>query len=335
MALAPAREAFMPPPTPGMGRAVFLALLAHAALVLALSFAVQWHQSAPESVTFAAELWAKVPSQAAPPPAPDPLPAPHPEEPPPAPEPQPAPEPKIAPAPKPAPVPEPVAPAPPAPPKVADIALEKKKLQQETKQKQELAKAKAALQLETEKADKLKKQKAEAEKLQAEKTKTAKLKEEKLANEKRLKAEKAAEAARKKEEQQAAEEAAQSEQRRKEAKDRALRLAGTAAGSGEPEAKGNAAQSAGPSASYGAKVAAAIRSNISQVKEIPGNPTVEYDVTTDPGGNILSAKLRKKSGDPYWDETALNAILKTSKLPRDENGRVPSPMTIVLEPKPQ
>ena len=45
MALAPAREAFMPPPTPGMGRAVFLALLAHAVLVLALSFAVQWHQS--------------------------------------------------------------------------------------------------------------------------------------------------------------------------------------------------------------------------------------------------------------------------------------------------
>lgn len=326
MALAPAREAFMPPPTPGMGRAVFLALLAHAALVLALSFAVQWHKSAPESVTFAAELWAAVPTEAAPRAA-EPLPVESVIEPTPTPAPEPKPVPK--------PVPPPPAAAPPEPPKQADIALEKKKVQQEAKQKQELAKAKAALKLETEKADKLKKQKAEAEKLQTEKTKTAKLKEEKLANEKRLKAEKAAEAARKKEEQQAAEEAAQSEQRRKEAKDRALRLAGTAAGNGEPDAKGNAAQSAGPSASYGAKVAAAIRNNISQVKEIPGNPTVEYDVTTDPGGNILAAKLRKKSGDPYWDETALNAILKTGKLPRDENGRVPSPMTIALEPKPQ
>ena len=67
MALAPAREAFMPPPTPGLGRAVALALLAHALLVLALSFAVQWHQSAPEPVTFAAELWAKLPVEAAPP----------------------------------------------------------------------------------------------------------------------------------------------------------------------------------------------------------------------------------------------------------------------------
>ncbi len=328
MALAPAREAFMPPPTPGMGRAVFLALLAHAVLVLALSFAVQWHQSTPESVTFVAELWAKVPIQAAPSAATQPLPEPRSEEP--------SPVVKPPPVPKPVPPPVPVAPEPPAPPKAADIALEKKKAQQEAKKMQELAQAKAqaALQLEKDKTDKLNKQKAEAEKLQAEKAKAVKLKEEKLANEKRLKEEKAAEAERKKEEQQAAEEAAQSEQRRKEAKDRALRLAGAAVGNGEPEAKGNAAQSAGPSASYGAKVAAAIRNNISQVKEIPGNPTVEYDVTTDPGGNILGAKLRKKSGDPYWDETALNAILKTGKLPRDENGRVPSPMTIVLEPKP-
>ncbi|MEI7515026.1 MAG: cell envelope integrity protein TolA [Betaproteobacteria bacterium] len=328
MALAPARQAFMPPPTPGMGRAVLLALLAHAALVLALSFAVQWHQSAPETVTFAAELWAKVPTQAAPPAAPEPMPEPYPEEPPPVVEP-------LTP-PKPAPTPAPVAPEPPAPPKAADIALEKKKAQQEAKKMQELAQAKAqaALQLEKDKADKLKKQKAEAEKQQTDKAKATKLKEEKLATEKRLKEEKAAEAARKKEEQQAAEDAAQSEQRRKEAKDRALRLAGAAVGNGEPDAKGNAAQSAGPSATYGAKVAAAIRTNISQVKEIPGNPTVEYDVTTDPGGNVLSAKLRKTSGNPYWDETAYNAILKTAKLPRDENGRVPSPMTIVLEPKP-
>ena len=36
MALAPAREAFMPPPTPGLGRSVLMALVAHAALVLAL-----------------------------------------------------------------------------------------------------------------------------------------------------------------------------------------------------------------------------------------------------------------------------------------------------------
>ena len=326
MALAPAREAFMPPPTPGMGRAVFLALLAHAALVLALSFAVQWHKSAPESVTFAAELWAAVPTEAAPRAA-EPLPVESVIEPTPTPAPEPKPVPK--------PVPPPPAAAPPEPPKQADIALEKKKAQQEAKQKQVLAKAKAALKLETEKADKLKTQKAEAEKLQTEKTKTAKLKEEKLANEKRLKAEKAAEAARKKEEQQAAEEAAQSEQRHKEAKDRALRLAGTAAGNGEPDAKDNAAQSAGPSASYSGKILAAIRPNITQLKEITGNPSVVYDVYTDASGNVFSVKLHEKSGDSYWDETAYNAILKTGKLPRNEEGRVPSPMRISITPKPR
>jgi len=318
----------MPPATPGLGRSVLLALVAHAALVLGLSFAVQWRQSAPEPVAFAAELWAAMPTEAAPR-APEPLSVESVIEPPPAP--TQAPEPK--PAPKP--VPPPPKEAPPEPPKPADIALEKKKAQQEAKKKQELAQAKAqaALQLEKDKAEKQKKLKAEAEKLQAEKEKAAKLKEEKLKAEKRLKEEKAAEAARKKEEQQAAEEAAQSEQRRKEAKDRALRLAGAASGSGEADAKGSAAQSAAPSASYGGKIVAAIRPNITQLKEIADNPSVEYDVYTDPSGNVVSAKLRKKSGDPYWDEIALNAILKTGKLPRDESGRVPSPITIALEPK--
>ncbi len=317
----------MPPPTPGLGRSVLMALVAHAALVLALSFAVQWRQSAPEPVAFAAELWAAVPTEAAPPAA-EPLPIESVIEPPPAP----------TPAPEPKPVPKPVPPPPVAePPKPADIALEKKKALQEAKKKQELAnaKAQAALQLEKDKAEKQKKRKAEAEKLQADKEKAAKLKEDKLKAEKRLKEEKAAEAARKKEAQQAAEEAAQSDQRRKEAKDRALRLAGAAVGNGEADAKGSAAQSAGPSASYGGKIVAAIRPNITQLKEIAGNPSVEYDVYTDASGNVLSAKLRKKSGDPYWDEAALNAILKTGKLPRDENGRVPSPMTIALEPKPR
>ncbi len=320
----------MPPPTPGLGRSVLMALVAHAALVLALSFAVQWRQSAPEPVAFAAELWAAMPTEAAPPAA-EPLPIES------VIEPQPAPAPAPEPKPVPKPVPPPPAAAPPEPSKQADIALEKKKALQEAKKKQELAQAKAqaALPLEKDKAEKQKKRKAEAEKLQADKDKVAKLKEDKLKTEKRLKEEKAAEAVRKKEAQQAAEEAAQSEQRRKEAKDRALRLAGTAVGNGDADSKGSAAQSVGPSATYGGKIVAAIRPNITQLKEIAGNPSVEYDVYTDASGNVLSAKLRKKSGDTYWDEAALNAILKTGKLPRDENGRVPSPMTIALEPKPK
>ena len=298
MALAPARAAFMPPPTPGLGRAVALALLAHAALVAALSFAVQWRHSAPEPVSFTAELWSTVPVEAAPP-APEALP---PETPPmeAAVEPPPAPAPPQA-------VPE--------PPKLADITLEKKKAQQEAKKKQDVEKDKA-------------------EKLQAEKEKSAKLKEEKLRDEKRLKAEKAAQAARKKELAQAKQDEAQSAERVKEQTERALRLA-AAAGNGDPHASGSAAQSAGPSASYGAKIQAAVRPNITLLNDVAGNPSVEYDVYTDPSGNVLSVKLRKTSGNPYWDETAKSAIEKTARLPRDENGRVPSPMTIGLKPKPQ
>ena len=326
MALAPAREAFMPPPTPGLARAVTLALLAHAALVVALSFAVQWHQSAPEPVTFAAELWASVPAEAAPL-APAPLPVESVIEPTPAP---------VPPQPTPL-LPKAVAPE---PPQLADIALQKKKAQLEAKKQQELALAKlqAAQQVEKDKAAKQKKRKAEAEKLQAEKDRAAKasedkLKDEKLKDKKRLKEEKAAEAARRKEQEQATLDAAQSAQRLKEQTERVLRLAGTAAGNGEPNASGTAAQSTGPSANYPGKIVAAIRPNITQLKEIAGNPSVEYDVYTDASGNVMSAKLRKTSGNPYWDETAYNAILKTAKLPRDENGRVPSPMTIALEPK--
>jgi colicin import membrane protein len=300
MALAPARAAFMPPPTPGLGRAVALALLAHAALVAALSFAVQWRHSAPEPVTFVAELWATVPVEAAPP-APETPPMEAAVEPPPAPAPPQA-------------VPE--------PPKLADIALEKKKAQQEAKKKQDLEKDLAQL------------EKDKAEKLRAEKEKSAKLKEEKLKDEKRLKAEKAAQAARKKELAQAKQDEAQSAQRVKEQTERALRLA-AAAGNGDPHASGTAAQSAGPSASYGAKIVAAVRPNITLLNDVAGNPSVEYDVYTDPSGNVLSVKLRKTSGNPYWDETAKSAIEKTAKLPRDENGRVPSPMTIGLKPKPQ
>jgi len=298
MAPAPARAAFMPPPTPGLGRAVALALLAHAALVAALSFAVQWRHSAPEPASFTAELWANLPLEAAPP-APETL---QPETPPmeTAVEPPPAPAPPQA-------VPE--------PPKLADIALEKKKAQQEAKKKQDVEKDKA-------------------EKLRAEKEKSAKLMEDKLKDEKRLKAEKAAQATRQKELAQAKQDEAQSAERVKEQTERALRLA-AAAGNGDPHASGSAAQSAGPSTSYGAKVEAAVRPNITLLNDVAGNPSVEYDVYTDPSGNVLSVKLRKTSGNPYWDETAKSAIEKTARLPRDENGRVPSPMTIGLRPKRQ
>src|SRR5450830_1979213 len=74
------RNEFAPPPQRGMGRAVVLALLAHALLVAGLTFSVQWKREA-ENTVAEAELWSAVPQEAAPgavepPPPPPPPPAP-------------------------------------------------------------------------------------------------------------------------------------------------------------------------------------------------------------------------------------------------------------------
>ena len=73
---------FAPPPAPGFLRAMGLAILAHGALVAALTWGVSWRSKTVEWVA-EAELWAQVPVQAAPKfeeaaPAPPPPPQPEP-----------------------------------------------------------------------------------------------------------------------------------------------------------------------------------------------------------------------------------------------------------------
>ena len=103
--------------------------------------------------------------------------------------------------------------------------------------------------------------------------------------------------------------------------------------SGNSNSIDQAPQRTGPSSNYAARVVAAIRPNISIIKDLSRRLNVEYDIYTDASGKVTSAKLRKSSGDGYWDETALNAILKTDRFPIDENGQVPSPMVIVMRPR--
>lgn len=353
MATAQAHSDFLPPPSPGSGRALMLALIVHGLLVLALAYAVPWHLQTP-TTTFSAELWAPLPIEAAPPALP----------------PEPQVESPVAPRPPaPAPTPEPARAAPPPSPAIdADIATAERKAQQKKQderdkalqdkkkleerrladkreleqRKEEALKAEKqkteALALEAKKAEKSKLSKAEEAKrrkeLEAAKAQEAKRLQEievaKAAEEKRLKE---LEIAKQQEADRLRDEQAQSDKLRKDARERALKLAGAGAGSGNANASATAAQSAGPSPNYGAKVVAAIRPNISTIKELSANITAEYDVYTDASGKIMSAKIRKRSGDAYWDDAALNAILKTERLPFDDNGRVPSPMTISLRPR--
>lgn len=341
MPAADTRQEFAPPHTPGMLRALVLALLAHAALVAVLAIGVAWKRELPPA-TVEAELWSAIPQEAAPPPL---------EETPP--EPETAPQPEVKPLPEPpAPPPPVVKQAVPEAPSKADIALakEKERLLEEQKAKELQAKQelerKALEKRQQEQAakDKLDKERAAQAKLkeQQEKDKLAKDKAAREAKEKADKAEKAkkaeaadkakaAEAAKQKAEKAAKEEAKRAEQERQQQLNRLTGLAG-AAGSGSVNSTGTAPKSSSASPSYKAKLKAAIKPNIIFPGTIVGNPTTEITVTLSASGEILSQITTKRSGIAAWDEAAEKAIAKTRRLPLDD-GKVPSSMVIVFNPQ--
>ena len=293
--------ALKPPPDARWGLPVAMAIGVHALLVAALTWGVAWQQTQ-VSASFDVELWSDIPIAAAPPPPePQPEPTPEPEPPPPEPAPEPTPEPE------PAPPPEPPGPT------AAEIAVEKQRALEEKQQLEaaKLAKAKAA------------KEKAAQERLAREKAQEEQAAKEKAAKEKAAKALAAKKAAA----QRAREEKALKDKLRQEQLARLSDLAGTAGQTGE------AAKASGPSASYAGKVVGAIRPNIVFTDVVAGNPAAEVEVTTRPTGEIIGRKLRKSSGSPAWDEAVLRAIDRTATLPRDTNGRVPSPMLIRFRPK--
>jgi len=84
----------------------------------------------------------------------------------------------------------------------------------------------------------------------------------------------------------------------------------------------------GPSDSYGGRVRARIKPNITFAEDIEGNPAAEVEVRCAPDGTIVSRKLTKSSGNASWDAAVLKSIDKTEVLPRDVDGRVPSPIII-------
>ena len=307
-----------PPEHSGWGLSFWLALLVHVALIVALSLGISWHHDA-TPVAMQAELWAAVPSEAAPPSAPTsestvepPAPA----------------QPEVTPPPKPAPTPAP------SPRPDAKIALEKEQKQKEREKEKKLAQEKHEQELKDKKAKEAK----EAEKL-------AKLKEhaKELAKEqvKEQAKEKAKAEAKAKEEAQKAE-AKKAEALRQENLNRMQKLAGAnsvsgnanVSGNGAPGNTGQATRSSGPSGSYAGKVKQRVQPHIAfDAKDTPGNPEAEVEVRTAPDGTITLTKLTKSSGVPAWDNAVLRALDKTQTLPRDEDGRVPPSMILVFRPK--
>jgi colicin import membrane protein len=303
-AIAAQRLEFAPVQPPGMWRAFALALLAHTLLLAALSWGVNWRQDTPPQVV-ETELWAAVPEQAAPPPPP----------------PEPA-DPAPLPPPKPVAAPVVVAPDP-------DIALEREREKKREQQR------KAQQTLERERQIKLEREKAK---------KAAEEKRRELELARRQEADKKALAAAKLKFDQAAkaqlEQATRTKQELAAAKalerqrqENLQRLTGLAGASGAATSTGTAAKSAGPSASYGARIAARIKPNIVFTEEIAGNPTADIEVRSAPDGTIVGRKLIKSSGNTAWDEAVLKAIDKTERLPRDVDGRVQPALVIGFRPK--
>ena len=288
-----------------------LALIAHGLLVAALTWGVSWKPDATE-VAVEAELWSRLPQEAAP----------RLVEPTPAPPPPPPPEPKPV---KPAPEPPRPAPPPPAPDR-AEIALEAKKKAEEKRKAEALKQAE-----EKKKAEAIKREEAKKldEKKKAEQKKAQELAEQKKREQAKLDAE------RKKRDDaaKAAEEKRRDAQLAADRQKNLERMMGQAGATGNANAKGTAQQSSGPSASYGGRVVARIKPNIVFTDVVNGNPRAEVEIKLLPDGTIVSSRLIQSSGNKAWDDAVLRAVDRTATLPRDENGKVPSPIVLGFRPQ--
>ncbi len=288
------RNDFVPPRDAGSVRAFALALLAHGLLIAALTWGVNWKRS-DQSVSFEAELWSNVTQEAAPVLAPPP------------------------PPPPPPPPSEPVLKAPdvqpPATPDV-DIALEQEKKRKQLEQKRQ-AEAVAQKQNERAQAEQVREKMAKEQKAKEEQAKRKALDDAKKLD------------AKKQEVKEQTNTVALDKQRR----ENIARAMGLAGASGDDNAKGSALKSSGPSASYGGKVRTKVKPNIVFTDTIEGNASAEVEVRSSPTGTIMSQRLVKSSGNKAWDEAVIKAIIRTETMPRDVDGRVPSPMILEFRPR--
>jgi colicin import membrane protein len=293
-------NSLMPQRPGGMGKGTALALLVHVGLIIALAFGVAWRSQTPAGVS--AELWAAVPQAAAPPPAPEPKPAPTPT--PPQPQPQPPPQPKAEEPPK------------PSQAQIdAQIAIEKEKAERKQREQREREQ-----QLREQQQREQERKEKEREKLEREKAE-------------RLEREKAEKLAAQKQRELEAKRQKQEQARQAKLREENLKRMLSQAGTGSPDSPGTAAREAGPSASYAGRIIARVKPNIVLTSDVPGNPLAVVEVRCAPDGKIVSTTLIKPSGNKDWDEAVMRALDRTEVLPRDTDGRVPSPMRLEFRPR--
>src|SRR5574343_401280 len=304
------RDALAPPTPPARLRAIALAVLAHVLLIVALTWGVHWKTSTDQPAV-QAELWAAVPQQAAPRADPPP---------------EPTPPPVVAPPPPPP--PPPVRQAEPDT-READLAIEreKKRLEKERKEREQLQERQRL-----EKERKEQERKAQELKDKDKQREKERLEKERQEKDKRLAEEKKQKEAEAKRKEEAIEKAnAQAAEARRQ--ENLRRMQGLAGATGAENATGTALRDAGPSGGYGGKVAAKDKPHIVYPDAVAGNPRAEVEVRAAPRGTITSTRLVHSSGNKAWDDAVLRPLQKTETLPRDVDGRVPSALVIGFRPK--
>lgn len=206
------------------------------------------------------------------------------------------------------PKPEPKVESPPPKPEVneAEIALEKAKVEKARRERDE----------------KEARDKAEEQKRQRELAEKQERQRELAEKQEREKAEKQAKAAEK----------AAAERVEAQRKANLDRMMGQAGATGTPQATGTAQRDAGPSSGYAGRIIARVKPNIVMTDTMPPSLLAVVEVRAAPDGTIVGRRLVKSSGNTAWDDAVLRAIDRTEVLPRDVDGRVPSPILIDFRP---
>ena len=298
---------------PGRIASGALAVLVHLMFFGLLVFGLSWQKKIASPIVV--DLWQELPEpvkKAVPPPEPVKKAVPPPE---------PKPVPKVIPTPvPPKPVPEvkkePV--APPPPPKVetpkpsaADIELKEKlrkqKEEEEAERREEQKRAEADRKEELKKAE-AEQKRIEAEEKRAEQEKVRKEEEARKAEERKQAEEQKRVEEAKREEERKQKVAAEERDRQKQEAARKVREAE------EAKAAARAAQQKLIN-DWRARIQAAVKSRVVLPPNIEGNPEARFEVVLLPGGDVLSATLKKSSGNAAYDDAVERAINRASPLP--------------------
>ena len=100
---------------------------------------------------------------------------------------------------------------------------------------------------------------------------------------------------------------------------------------------GNSRASAGGqgfSTTYGAIARAAVKPNVVFTEAFDGNPLAKVEVRLESDGTIISSRVVQPSGNDNWDKAVLNAVIRTGKMPKDVDGKLPDRI-MILEFKPR